>query len=141
MRHSGNPGRQSENAVEKFKREVKSLLNLKDDEIFHPDKERGYGVRIATELNVRSVQLRRVYQEFLQIVNLVKNKKMDEAMGRLYRLYAISEYQAKRGVISHDFKEFLHYLFDLIDKEKREESFYRTKELLMSIVAYSKGER
>ena len=144
--HPTNTGKQPKNdtnGVNDFIQNVQSLSDLRDADIFHPKK--GYGAKIANALKLSHVQLRKVYHEFLQIAKLAEADKIDEAMARLYRLYAIVEYQANREVINERFRDFLHRLFDLIEgaekPEDRKKSIHKAKDLLMSIVAYSKGRR
>jgi CRISPR/Cas system CSM-associated protein Csm2 small subunit len=59
-------------------------------------------------------------------------------MGRLYKLYAILEYQTKRGVLNEDFKDLMFKLFDNIERHKSPQAFERAYDLLMAMVAYSK---
>jgi CRISPR type III-A-associated protein Csm2 len=105
------------------------------------------------ENKITSVQLRKIFHEFKAIVDgLKKGDNLDKAMGRLYRLYAILEYQAKREVLKENFKELMFELFGNIEREiekiKKEkdgkerdkviEVFDKAYDLLMAMVAYSK---
>jgi Protein of unknown function (DUF310). len=85
------------------------------------------------------VQLRKVFQEFKAIRDgLKKDKNVERALARLYKLYAILEYQAKRRVLNDKFKELMFTLFDNIERDKSEEAFEKAYKLLMAMVAYSK---
>ena len=157
--------------------EAKSITELLSDrDIFHPH---GYANKVMEYINnekhrvkLTSVQLRKVFHEFKAIVDGLKrendsrpNEAIERAMGRLYRLYAILEYQAERGVLDRDFKKLMFKLFDSIErdvkkakreieeakkegKEEREKDkeikdkvvkvFDKAHDFLMAMVAYSK---
>jgi len=159
---------------EKEDKPITDLLN--DRDIFHPE---GYASKVMEYINsekhrvkLTSVQLRKVFHEFKAIVDGLKrendsrpNEAIERAMGRLYRLYAILEYQAERGVLDRDFKKLMFKLFDSIErdvkkakreieqakkegKEEREKDkeikdkvvkvFDKAHDFLMAMVAYSK---
>jgi CRISPR type III-A-associated protein Csm2 len=146
---------------EKEDKPITDLLN--DRDIFHPE---GYASKVMEYINknsrvkIASVQLRRVFYEFKAIVDDLRrekkkgkeddlNKAIERAMGRLYRLYAILEYQTGRGVLNKDFKELIFKLFDSIEREREEEkerkekdrvieAFKKVYDFLMAMVAYSK---
>jgi CRISPR type III-A-associated protein Csm2 len=91
------------------------------------------------DANITAVQLRKVFQEFKAIVDgLRKDNNLEKAMGRLYKLYALLEYQAERGVLDKNFKNLMFELFDNIERHKSPKAFERAYELLMAMVAYSK---
>jgi CRISPR type III-A-associated protein Csm2 len=118
------------------KLENKAITDFTEREIFHPN---GHASKVVKEANVSSVQLRKVFQEFKAIVDgLRKDNNLEKAMGRLYKLYALLEYQAERGVLNKDFKDLMFKLFDNIEKHKSPQAFERAYELLMAMVAYSK---
>jgi len=140
--------------LEKLKRELRNraITQFSERELFHPD---GYASKVMgmKENKITSVQLRKIFHEFKAIVDgLKKGDNLDKAMGRLYRLYALLEYQAKREVLKENFKELMFELFGNIEREiekiKKEkdgkerdkviEAFERAYELLMAMVAYSK---
>ena len=132
---------------EKEDKPITDLLN--DRDIFHPE---GYASKVMEYINnekhrvkLTSVQLRKVFHEFKAIVDGLKrendsrpNETIERAMGRLYRLYAILEYQTKRGVLNEDFKDLMFKLFDNIERYKSPQAFERAYDLLMAMVAYSK---
>jgi CRISPR type III-A-associated protein Csm2 len=137
---------------EKEDKPITDLLN--DRDIFHPE---GYASKVMEYINnsreqkvkITSVQLRRVFYEFKTIVNELKkekkkemnadpNKAIERAMGRLYRLYAILEYQTNRGVLNEDFKRLMFALFNNIERHKSIEAFEKAHDFLMAMVAYSK---
>jgi CRISPR/Cas system CSM-associated protein Csm2 small subunit len=63
---------------------------------------------VVRKANITAVQLRKVFQEFKAIVDLLRKEKekgLEKAMGRLYKLYALLEYQAEREVLKENFKE------------------------------------
>ncbi|SNZ14023.1 type III-A CRISPR-associated protein Csm2 [Hydrogenobacter hydrogenophilus] len=122
----------------------RDLKDLHDKDIFHP---KGYGKRLAKNLNIGAVQLRRIYQEFKNLRDIAKKRDIEAVAPRLYMLYALVEYQAQRGIINDRFKELIHKILDNIEKhisknkETAKENLNRAYELMMSIVAYSKKER
>jgi CRISPR/Cas system CSM-associated protein Csm2 small subunit len=76
------------------------------------------------------VQLRKVFHEFKAIVDgLRKGDNLDKAMGRLYKLYALLEYQAEREVYwTENFKDLMFELFDNIERHKSpKKAFERDK--------------
>ena len=118
-----------------------NLKDLSDKDIFHPN---GYGSKLAESLGIPSVQLRRIYQEFKNLCDLAEKGRIDEATPRLYKLYAIVEYQAGRGIINEKFKELVHEILNNIEKHigkdenTAKENLKRAYDLMMAIVAYSK---
>jgi Protein of unknown function (DUF310). len=129
-----------ENPLEKLKQELKNraITQFSEKEIFHPD---GYANAVVKKANITAVQLRKVFQEFKAIVDVLRKEKekgLEKAMGRLYKLYAILEYQTKRGVLNEDFKDLMFKLFDNIERHKSPQAFERAYDLLMAMVAYSK---
>ena len=140
---------------EEKREKAKSITELLSErDIFHPD---GYANKVMEHINnskgqkvkITSVQLRRVFYEFKTIVNELKkekkkemdadpNKAIERAMGRLYRLYAILEYQTNRGVLNEDFKRLMFALFNNIERHKSIEAFEKAHDFLMAMVAYSK---
>jgi CRISPR type III-A-associated protein Csm2 len=143
-----------DNPLERLKQELRNraITQFSEREIFHPD---GYASKVMEmkENKVTSVQLRRIFHEFKAIVDgLKKGDNLDKAMGRLYKLYALLEYQAKREVLKENFKELMFELFGNIEKEiekirkekdgkerdKAIEVFNKAYDLLMAMVAYSK---
>jgi CRISPR type III-A-associated protein Csm2 len=129
-----------DNPLEKLKQELKNraITQFSEKEIFHPD---GYASAVVRKANITAVQLRKVFQEFKAIVDLLRKEKekgLEKAMGRLYKLYAILEYQTKRGVLNEDFKDLMFKLFDNIERHKSPQAFERAYDLLMAMVAYSK---
>jgi CRISPR type III-A-associated protein Csm2 len=150
---------------EEKKEKTKSITELLSErDIFHPDgyasKVMKYIISKNNRVKITSVQLRRVFYEFKAIVDDLRrekkkgkeddlNKTIERAMGRLYRLYAILEYQTGRGVLNRDFKELMFKLFDSIEREIEEEkerkekdkiieAFEKVYDFLMAMVAYSK---
>jgi CRISPR/Cas system CSM-associated protein Csm2 small subunit len=169
------------NPIEKliWKLENEAITDFKEKEIFHPD---GCASKVMEYINnsnskerrvkITSVQLRRIFHEFKAIVDRLKkesdsrlNEAIERAMGRLYRLYAILEYQTRREVLDKGFKEIMFKLFNNIEREvekvkkeiegaKNEEKeegekdkeirdkvikiFEKAHDLLMAMVAYSK---
>ncbi len=159
------------------KLENEAITEFKEKEIFHPN---GCASKVMEYINnskerkvkITSVQLRRIFHEFKAIVDRLKkesdshiNEAIERAMGRLYRLYAILEYQTRREVLDKGFKEIMFKLFDNIErevnkarreieeakkegKEEREKDkeikdkvikiFEKAHDLLMAMVAYSK---
>jgi CRISPR type III-A-associated protein Csm2 len=129
-----------ENPLEKLKQELKNraITQFSERELFHPD---GYARAVVRKANITAVQLRKVFQEFKAIVDVLRKEKengLEKAMGRLYKLYALLEYQAERGVLDRDFKDLMFKLFDNIEKHKSPQAFERAYDLLMAMVAYSK---
>jgi CRISPR type III-A-associated protein Csm2 len=129
-----------ENPLEKLKQELRNraITQFSEKEIFHPD---GYASAVVKKANITAVQLRKVFQEFKAIVDVLRKEKekgLEKAMGRLYKLYAILEYQTKRGVLNEDFKDLMFKLFDNIERHKSPQAFERAYDLLMAMVAYSK---
>jgi len=129
-----------DNPLERLKQELRSreITQFSERELFHPD---GYASKVMgmKENKITSVQLRKIFHEFKAIVDgLKKGDNLDKAMGRLYKLYAILEYQTKRGVLNEDFKDLMFKLFDNIERHKSPQAFERAYELLMAMVAYSK---
>jgi CRISPR type III-A-associated protein Csm2 len=120
------------------KLENKAITDFTEREIFHPN---GHARAVVKDANITAVQLRKVFQEFKAIVDLLRKEKekgLEKAMGRLYKLYAILEYQTKRGVLNEDFKDLMFKLFDNIERHKSPQAFERAYDLLMAMVAYSK---
>jgi CRISPR type III-A-associated protein Csm2 len=127
-----------ENPLEKLKRELKNraITQFSERELFHPN---GHARAVVKDANITAVQLRKVFQEFKAIVDgLRKDNNLEKAMGRLYKLYALLEYQAERGVLDRNFKNLMFELFDNIERHKSPKAFERAYELLMAMVAYSK---
>lgn len=127
-----------DNPLEKLKRELKNraITQFSERELFHPN---GHARAVVKDANITAVQLRKVFQEFKAIVDgLRKDNNLEKAMGRLYKLYALLEYQAERGVLDKDFKDLMFKLFDNIERHKSPKAFERAYELLMAMVAYSK---
>ena len=129
-----------DNPLEKLKQELRNraITQFSERELFHPD---GYASAVVRKANVTAVQLRKVFQEFKAIVDMLRKEKekgLEKAMGRLYKLYAILEYQTKRGVLNEDFKDLMFKLFDNIERHKSPQAFERAYDLLMAMVAYSK---
>jgi CRISPR type III-A-associated protein Csm2 len=155
QRNQMNPIKELIRKLEGREKEDKPITDLLSDrDIFHPE---GYASRVMEYINnseeqkvkITSVQLRRVFYEFKTIVNELKkekkkemdadpNKAIERAMGRLYRLYAILEYQTKRGVLNEDFKRLMFALFNNIERHKSIEAFEKAHDFLMAMVAYSK---
>jgi CRISPR type III-A-associated protein Csm2 len=118
------------------KLENKAITDFTEREIFHPN---GHARAVVKDANITAVQLRKVFQEFKAIVDgLRKDNNLEKAMGRLYKLYALLEYQAERGVLDRNFKNLMFELFDNIERHKSPKAFERAYELLMAMVAYSK---
>jgi hypothetical protein len=118
------------------KLESKAITDFTEREIFPPN---GHASKVVKEAGVSSVQLRKVFQEFKAIVDgLRKDNNLEKAMGRLYKLYALLEYQAERGVLDKNFKNLMFELFDNIERHKSPKAFERAYDLLMAMVAYSK---
>jgi protein subunit release factor A len=160
--------------------ENETITKFTEKDIFHP---KGHASKVMEYINnddrntkhrikITSVQLRKIFHEFKAIVDGLKRENdsrpseaIERAMGRLYRLYAILEYQTRRGVLDKDFKEIMFKLFDNIErevneakreieeakkevKEEREKDkeikdkvikvFDKAHDLLMAMVAYSK---
>jgi len=129
-----------DNPLEKLKQELKNraITQFSEKEIFHPD---GYASAVVKKANITAVQLRKVFQEFKAIVDVLRKEKengLEKAMGRLYKLYALLEYQAERGVLDKNFKDLMFKLFDNIERHKSPQAFERAYDLLMAMVAYSK---
>jgi CRISPR type III-A-associated protein Csm2 len=127
-----------DNPLEKLKRELRNraITQFSERELFHPN---GHARAVVKDANITAVQLRKVFQEFKAIVDgLRKDNNLEKAMGRLYKLYALLEYQAERGVLDKNFKNLMFELFDNIEKHKSPQAFERAYELLMAMVAYSK---
>ncbi len=129
-----------ENPLEKLRQELRNraITQFSERELFHPD---GYARAVVRKANITTVQLRKVFQEFKAIVDVLRKEKengLEKAMGRLYKLYALLEYQAERGVLDKDFKDLMFKLFDNIEKHKSPQAFERAYDLLMAMVAYSK---
>jgi hypothetical protein len=120
-----------DNPLDKLKRELgsKPITQFSERELFHPD---GYASKVMDYINtskerkvkITSVQLRKIFHEFKAIVDGLKRENdsrpseaIEKAMGRLYRLYAILEYQTRREVLDKDFKEIMFKLFDNIERE------------------------
>ena len=130
-------GRQ-DNPLEDLKQELsrKAISQFTEREIFHPE---GYAKNVVKRARITAVQLRKVFQEFKVIVDgLKKDESVDRALARLYKLYALLEYQAERGVLDKDFKELMFRLFDNIERNKSKDAFEKAYDLLMAMVAYSK---
>jgi CRISPR/Cas system CSM-associated protein Csm2 small subunit len=136
--------------ISKLKNE--HITSLKDRDIFHPE---GYASKIVEELELKGVQLRRFYMEFKNIQETMKiyekNKSKEDEDGnkkyvdisyvkyRLYKLYAIINYQAKRKVIKPEFAELLTVILDNIERQNFDKTAVdRAVDLLMAMVAYSK---
>ena len=120
------------------KLENKAITDFTEREIFHPD---GHARAVVKDANITAVQLRKVFQEFKAIVDVLRKEKengLEKAMGRLYKLYALLEYQAERGVLDRNFKNLMFELFDNIERHKSPQAFERAYDLLMAMVAYSK---
>ncbi len=133
-----NNDKESEN-VKKLKEKLsnESIAEFSEKDIFHP--EEGYVKKAIEDINITAVQLRKVFQEFKVIVDgLKKDESVDRALARLYKLYALLEYQAERGVLDKDFKELMFRLFDNIERNKSTQAFEKAYDLLMAMVAYSK---
>ncbi len=127
-----------DNPLEKLKLELKNraITQFSERELFHP---KGHAKAVVKDANITAVQLRKVFQEFKAIVDgLRKDNNLEKAMGRLYKLYALLEHQAERGVLDRNFKNLMFELFNNIEKHKSPQAFERAYELLMAMVAYSK---
>lgn len=155
QRNQMNPIKELIQKLEGREKEDKPITELLNDrDIFHPE---GYASKVMEYINnskeqkvkITSVQLRRVFYEFKTIVNELErekkkemnadpNKAIERAMGRLYRLYAILEYQTNRGVLNEDFKRLMFALFNNIERHKSIEAFEKAHDFLMAMVAYSK---
>jgi CRISPR type III-A-associated protein Csm2 len=133
------PGGQ-DNPLERLKQELRNraITQFSERELFHPN---GHARAVVKKANITAVQLRKVFQEFKAIVDVLRKEKengLEKAMGRLYKLYALLEYQAERGVLDKDFKDLMFKLFDNIERHKSPQAFERAYDLLMAMVAYSK---
>jgi CRISPR type III-A-associated protein Csm2 len=129
-----------DNPLEKLKQELRNraITQFSERELFHPN---GHARAVVKDANITAVQLRKVFQEFKAIVDVLRKEKengLEKAMGRLYKLYALLEYQAERGVLDKDFKNLMFKLFDNIERHKSPQAFERAYDLLMAMVAYSK---
>jgi CRISPR type III-A-associated protein Csm2 len=129
-----------ENPLEKLKQELRNraITQFSERELFHPD---GYASAVVRKANITAVQLRKVFQEFKAIVDMLRKEKengLEKAMGRLYKLYAVLEYQTNRGVLNEDFKRLMFALFNNIERHKSIEAFEKAHDFLMAMVAYSK---
>ncbi len=137
MNRTGKESQQSSLGSLKQELENKLITEFTEREIFHPTK--GYAKKVVEEARVTAVQLRKIFQEFKAMVDqLKKDEDIDKALARLYKLYALLEYQANRGVLNDSFKELMFKLFDNIERSKSREAFEKAYELLMAMVAYSK---
>ncbi len=136
--------RNQENPLIELIREIenKPITEFDERDIFHPE---GHASKLAEIADISAVQLRKVFQEFKAIVDKLKKEKQGDpneairrAMGRLYKLYAVLEYQTNRKVIRDYFKNYMFALFNNIENHKSIEAFEKAYDLLMAIVAYSK---
>ncbi len=147
QQHGRNPQqgqqREQENVLNELKERLRrsDISQLDDREVFHPE---GYAKKLAEKLDTKTVQLRRIYQEFKVLNDLAKEGSLDKIKPRLYRLYAIVEYQAQRNVIGGNFKELVHSILNNIerrlsnDTQTAVKNLQRAYDLMMAIVAYSK---
>ncbi|WP_340695848.1 type III-A CRISPR-associated protein Csm2 [Hydrogenobacter thermophilus] len=110
------------------------ITQLTDRDIFHPE---GYARKVVEELELQGVQLRRFYAELKNIQEMMKNK--EDVKYRFYKLYALVNYQANRGVIKQKFADLLTKMLDNIERQDfSKQAVDRAVDLLMAMVAYSK---
>lgn len=142
MKQGGFQKRQEEmnDPVNEFMQKLKNLNNdlskIEDRDIFHPQ---GYAKKIVVSLGLEGVQLRRFYFEIRSIYErMQENKNINELLYRLYRLYAITQYQENRGVIKPHFGKLIRAILDSLEKNFNEESLRKASDFFMAMVAYSK---
>lgn len=138
--HQGSRQEQDRGVVDEFLQKLRELggdlTKIKDRDIFHPE---GYASKIVDELKLKGVQLRRFYSEIRGIYDgLLDGRGERELRYRLYKLYAITQYQENRGVIQRDFGKLFRSILDSLERNFSKENLQKATDFFMAMVAYSK---
>ncbi|HID66474.1 MAG TPA: type III-A CRISPR-associated protein Csm2 [Aquificaceae bacterium] len=102
-------------------------------------KPRGYAYRVAHELKITKVQVRKIYAEFKGIYESLKRngwKFDEEILTRLYMLYPIIEYQKNRRVLDKSFADLITALIENIEKFPNKKNIETAEKFFTAIVAY-----
>ena len=124
--------------AEELKRKIQnnpiSKIGLKD--LVKPN---GYAYRIAHDLKLTKVQVRKIYAEFKGIYESLKRngwKFDEEILTRLYMLYPIIEYQRNRRVLNGDFANLITALIENIERFPDKKNIETAEKFFTAIVAY-----
>ncbi len=109
---------------------------IKDIPLSELVKHGKYAYKIAKDLNISRVQLRRIYSE---LKHILRSKGMtDDNASKLYMLYPILAYQRERGVLSGNFVNLMYELLENIEKYPDEKNLEIAEKFLTALVAYAR---
>jgi len=109
---------------------------IKDIPLSELVKHGKYAYKIAWDLKISRVQLRRIYSE---LKHILRSKKITEAnIPKLYMLYPILAYQRERGVVNENFVNLMYALLENIEKYPDEENLETAEKFLTALVAYAR---
>ncbi len=117
----------------------KAIANIPTSELVKPD---GYASKIAGQLKITRVQLRKIYSELKYIFERVSSvgRLEEDTRTKLYMLYPILEYQKNRGVIDGRFVNLMYALIENLERNETKENFEQAERFLTALVAYTRKE-
>jgi len=125
----------SHSSAKELIRELKNKP-IREIPLYKLVKYEEYAHRIAHELKISRVQLRRVYSE---LKHILKAKKITEVnISKLYMLYPILAYQKERGVVGEEFVNLMYALLENIEKHPDERNLETAEKFLTALVAYAR---
>ena len=102
-------------------------------------KPNGYAYRIARDLKLTKVQVRKIYSEFKGIYEALKRnawKFNEDILTKLYMLYPMIEYQKNRKVLNEEFANLITALIENIEKFNDRKNIETAERFFTAIVAY-----
>ena len=116
-----------------------AIANIPTYELVKPD---GYASKIAGQLKITRVQLRKIYSELKYIFERVSSvgRLEEDTRTKLYMLYPILEYQKNRGVIDGRFVNLMYALIENLERNETKENFEQAERFLTALVAYTRKE-
>ena len=116
-----------------------AIANIPTSELVKPN---GYASKIASQLKITRVQLRKIYSELKYIFERVSNvgRLEEDTRTKLYMLYPILEYQKNRGVIDGRFVNLMYALIENLERNETKENFEQAERFLTALVAYTRKE-
>ncbi len=129
---------QDRNAIDELVKllEAKSIKDIDFGNLVKPD---GYAPKVA-RMGVKTSQVRKIYTEFRNVCEKIKNSPDESAMVKLYMLYPLTEYQKERRIIPEEFAKVITALLSNIERDHSPENVERAEKFFMAIVAYAKKE-
>jgi len=117
---------------------------------------KGFARNIASEVEIKQTQLRKIYALFKDVLysaisNIDKSKDTErvslseELITKLYLIYPILEYQYKRGVLgsknTEDFKMLLENVIRVIESNPTKKNLEKAEYFMTALIAYSKKDK